>query len=152
MPDVFLLGLPEAVEALAPDDPPDEVALCLSAGPLHQEARLPLYALMHGLLIDDAKSFEFLVRALAEEGPFLLGVDPRFSEKLASLEDDAIEVLMAQWPFTLLILVASARTAISPNLIVSAAPKHGPALLMGWFGCIERSRDAAANPSQLSEA
>ena len=97
MPDVFLLGLPEAVEALAPDDPPDEVALCLSAGPLHQEARLPLYALMHGLLIDDAKSFEFLVRALAEEGPFLLGVDPRFSEKLATLEDDAIEVLMAQW-------------------------------------------------------
>lgn len=97
MPDVYLLGLPEEIEALAPDDPPDEVALCLSAGPLHQEARLPLYALMHGLLIDDAKSFEFLVRALAEEGPFLLGVDPRFSEKLATLEDDAIEVLMAQW-------------------------------------------------------
>ena len=52
---------------------------------------------MHGLLLDEAASFEFLVRALAEEGPFLLGVDPRFSEKLATLEDDAIETLMAQW-------------------------------------------------------
>ena len=97
MPDVFLLGLPEDIEALAPDDPPDEVALCRSAGPLHREARLPLYALIHGLLLDEAASFEFLVRALAEEGPFLLGVDPRFSEKLATLEDDAIETLMAQW-------------------------------------------------------
>ena len=54
MPDVYLLGKPDEIEALAPDDAPDEIALCLNTGPLDREARLPLYALLEGLLIEEA--------------------------------------------------------------------------------------------------
>ena len=97
MADVFLLGRTEDLELLAPDDSPDTVALCLQTGPLDQEARLPLYALMHGLVLEDAKAFEYLAHSLSEVGPFLMGIDPRFPAQLADLDEAELETLVEHW-------------------------------------------------------
>ena len=97
MADVYLLGQADDLATLTPEDSPDTVALCLQTGPLDQEARLPLYALMHGLVLDDAKSFEYLDRALSEEGPYLMGVDDRFPDLLAGLEESELEATVDHW-------------------------------------------------------
>lgn len=97
MPDVYLLGKPDEIEALAPGDPPDEVALCLNTGPLDREARLPLYALLEGLLIEEAGGLESLVHEIDVDGPYLFQVNETVCNKLASFEDEAIETLLLHW-------------------------------------------------------
>ena len=97
MPDVYLLGKPDEIEALAPDDAPDEIALCLNTGPLDREARLPLYALLAGLLIEEAGGLESLVQAIDADGPYLFLVDEKVCDELARFEDEAVETLLLNW-------------------------------------------------------
>ena len=97
MPDVYLLGKPAEIEALAPADAPDEIALCLNTRPLDRAARLPLYALLEGLLIEEAGGLESLVQAIDADGPYLFRVDEKVCDKLARFEDEAVETLLLNW-------------------------------------------------------
>lgn len=97
MPDLMLLGIEEQVLQLEIDENPADNFPCMPCEGIFRDLRIQLYAQLLHIFYDEAESLEQLVLEFGPEGPWVFKLDYTITERLAEIEEDDIDDIVAVW-------------------------------------------------------